>query len=444
MNQSDLRSIPKVLRRSTKYLRYTPPPSALCDQRESPLGKAVAPLRLDLAEVSGAFGDLATLAPLLVALVTLNHLNPTAVFLVVGLAYVLNGLYYRLPVPVQPLKAASATAIALGLSAGVVSATGWLMGLVLLVLAATRLIEPLSRLFARPIVRGIQLGLGLLLIRSAWRLVSSPALFPGVAEPPAYLGGWPLHWLLALGAAVLLLAGLLWRRLPAALLVLGFGLAVAVVLRQSSVVGELQWGFRPPALVFPNLSDFATAALLLVIPQLPLTLGNAAIATAETAPRYFGRQAERVRPRALLTTMGFSNLLAGLLGGMPVCHGSGGLTAHVRFGARTGAAPLLIGGLFLATAILLDGGVLPLLALFPLPVLGVLLLYVGVQHGLLATDLRRPADWAVALAIAAVSLATSNLALGFGVGAAAYWLPRASVSLKRRLAHTPVQASHRT
>jgi len=399
-------------------------------------------LRLSLAEVSGAFGDLATLAPLLIALVTVNHLNPTGVFLVVGLAYVLNGLYYRLPVPVQPLKAASATAIALGLSASVVSAAGWLMGLVLLGLAASRLIEPLSRLFTRPIVRGIQLGLGLLLIRSAWRLVSGPVLFPGMAKAPAYLGGWPLHWLLALGAAALLLAGLLWRRLPAALLVLGFGLGVAVVLGIPSQAGELHWGFRPPALVFPALSDFITAALLLVIPQLPLTLGNAAIATADTAQGYFGPQASRVQPRALLTTMGFSNLLAGLLGGMPVCHGSGGLTAHVRFGARSGAAPLLIGGLCLSTALLLDGGVLPLLALFPLPVLGVLLLYVGVQHGLLAADLRRPADWAVAISIAVTSLVASNLALGFGVGVAAYWLPRVSVSLNRRVVHALAQENH--
>lgn len=290
------------------------------------------PLRVSLVEISGAFGDLATLAPLLIALVTVNHLNPTGVFLVVGLAYVLSGLYYRLPVPVQPLKAASATAIALGLSASVVSAAGWLMGLVLLGLAASRLIEPLSRLFARPIVRGIQLGLGLLLIRSAWRLVSGPTLFSGVTELPTAFAPSTVHLVLVGGSAVLLLAGLLWRRLPAALLVLGFGLGAAVVLGVPSMTGTLHWGFRPPALVWPTLSDFASAALLLVVPQLPLTLGNAVVATADTAQRYFGPQAERVQPKALLTTMGLSNLLAGLLGGMPVCHGSGGLTAHVRFG----------------------------------------------------------------------------------------------------------------
>jgi len=377
-------------------------------------------LRLTLSEISGAFGDLATLAPLLVALVTINHLNPTSVFLVVGMAYILSGLYYRLPIPIQPLKAVSATAIALGLSAGVIAAAGWLMGMVLLLLAASGLIGPLRRLFTRPIVRGIQLGLGLLLIRSAWRLVTSPTLFPAQVGVPVLSSG-PLHWLLALGATALLLVGLSWRRLPASLLVLGFGL-IAAAGTGTSALGQLHWGFRPPTLFFPTLSELTTAAVLLVIPQLPLTIGNAAIATADAAQRYFGPQAARAQPRTLLTTMGLSNLLAGLLGGMPVCHGSSGLTAHVRLGARTGGAPLFIGGLFLSTALLLDGGVLPLLSMFPYPVLGTLLFYVGMQHSLLVSDLRSPTEWITAVGIAVVSFATGNLAVGFLPGLCVYWL----------------------
>lgn len=379
------------------------------------------PLRLSLGEVAGAFGDLATLAPLLVGLITVSRLDPTGVFLVVGLAYILSGLYYRLPVPVQPLKAVSATAIALGLSAGTVSAAGWLMGLLLLVLAAGRLIEPLTRLFTRPIVRGIQLGLGLLLIRSAWKLIAGPTLFPGVELPPTAEAG-SVRLFLVLGAVLLLLPGLVWRRWPASLLVLGLGLAAALALGVAPADG-IHWGFHPPSLLFPTSSELGTAAWLLVIPQLPLTIGNATIATADVARRYFGRQAARVRPRFLLVTMGLGNLLAGLLGGMPVCHGSGGLTAHVRFGARTGTAPLLIGGLCLGAALFLDGGLLPLLTLFPYPVLGVLLFYVGVQHGLLIADLRRPGEWAVAGTVAALSLLADNLAVGFLAGLALWWLP---------------------
>ncbi len=387
----------------------------------------VPPFRLTLAEVAGAFGDLATLAPLLIGLITLNRLDPTGVFLVVGLAYVLSGLTYRLPVPVQPLKAVSATAIALGLSVRVVSAAGWLMGLLLLALAAGRIIEPLGRLFTRPVVRGIQLGLGWLLIRSAWKLITGPTLFPGVEVSSA---DGSTRLLLVLGAVLLLLPGFVWRRWPASLLVLGLGLAAALALGVTPAIGS-RWGFRLPSLFFPSFSDLITATWLLVIPQLPLTIGNATIATADAAQRYFGPQAVRVRPRTLLVTMGLSNLLAGLLGGMPLCHGSGGLTAHVRFGARTGAAPLLIGGLCLGAALLLDGGLLPFLTLFPYPVLGVLLFYVGVQHGLLVADLRRPSEWAVAGAIAVLSLLTDNLAVGFLAGLALFWLPLLSRRLVR-------------
>lgn len=390
----------------------------------------VPPFRLTLAEVAGAFGDLATLGPLLVGLITVNHLNPTGVFLVVGLAYILSGLTYRLPVPVQPLKAVSATAIALGLSAGVVSASGWLMGLLLLVLAAGRLIEPIARLFTRPVVRGIQLGLGLLLLQSAWKLIAGPALFPEAAVLPPAVERWPIRLILVLGAALLLLAGLLWRRLPTSLLILGLGLSASLALGVSPAADHLRWGFRFPTFYVPTLSDLTTAAWLLVIPQLPLTVGNATIATADAAQRYFGPRAVRVRPRTLLVTMGLSNLLAGLLGGMPVCHGSGGLTAHVRFGARTGTAPLLIGGLCLGAALLLDGGMLPLLVLFPLPVLGVLLFYVGVQHGLLVADLRRPDEWGIAVGIAVSALLLNNLAVGFLAGMVLCRLPL----LLRRLA----------
>ncbi len=383
--------------------------------------------RLDLAEISGAFGDLAVLAPILTALITVNHLNPTGVFLIVGLAYVVNGLYYRLPIPVQPLKAVSATAIALGLSGQVVSAAGLVMGVVLLFLAATRLIEPLGRCFTRPVVRGIQLGLGLLLLKSAWQMVSGPHLFPG-GETRLLLADWPLQYALIAGAGLVLLLGLSSRRLPAALMVLAFGLLSGAVLGAPAATGGLRWGFHPPAIALPNLSEIATAAWLLVVPQIPLTIGNAVISTADTAQRYFGPRAGRVRPNNLLLTMGFSNLLAGLLGGMPICHGSGGLTAHVRFGARSGGAPLVIGGAFLAAAFLIDGGALPLLSSFPLPVLAVLLFYVAVQHALLVADLQHPFDWFVAGSIALLSFLFNNLAIGFLAGLAIYWLPYAKWS----------------
>ncbi|HIP88035.1 MAG TPA: hypothetical protein EYH27_06330 [Anaerolineales bacterium] len=121
-------------------------------------------------------------------------------------------------------------------------------------------------------------------------------------------------------------------------------------------------------------------------------------------------------PRTLLTTMGISQLIAALFGGVPVCYGSGGITAHYRLGARTGTAPILMGVLCLGPALLVDGNVLPVLALIPYPVLGTLLAFVGVQHGVLARDLRGWQDISVAAATAGVGFVTRNLAIGFGCG----------------------------
>ena len=357
--------------------------------------------------------------PLAVALITVNGLPATSVFFGVGVAYVLTGLVYRLPLPIQPLKAVAAIAIAEGLSGSTVVAAGWLMGLLLLLLAATGAARWLTRLFTRPVIRGIQLGLGLMLVRSGLSLVSRAQIVPGGAERVVRLASRPIPvgWLLAAGAALLLGWAVRRRRWPAFLVILLFGALVAVTLGGvANDLGQVRLGLSLPRPILPSVSDLATASVLLVLPQIPLTLGNAVFATADTARTYFGTSARRVTPRALLTTMGFSQIVAALFGGVPVCHGSGGLTAHHKMGARTGLAPVLMGSLCLALALFIDGNVLPVVALIPYPVLGALLAFVGVQHGLLVRDVRGRSEAGVVLVIASVGVATGNLAFGFGVG----------------------------
>lgn len=381
--------------------------------------QGLRPFQFDWKELGGALGDLGVLLPLLVALITLNGLPTTSVFVGVGLAYLLVGAYYHLPVPVQPLKAMAAVAIAQGLSRSVIAAGGWWMAAILLLLATTGAIRWVGRLFARPIVRGIQLGLGLLLIRSGVMLAGRSQIVPGGEETVIHLAthNISLSWPLAVVATLLLVWTLRRRHWPATLVVLAFGgitaLTVGGVLPD---LGQVELGLNLPRPVLPLTSDFATALWLLVIPQLPLTLGNAVFATADTACVYFGDHAQRVTPRALLTTMGLSQAVTAGMGGMPICHGSGGLTAHHKLGARTGAAPLMMGAACLALGLFVDGSALPLLALIPYPVLGVLLAFVGLQHSLLARDLTHWDEMATALIIAAVSFVSRNLAIGFGVG----------------------------
>jgi SulP family sulfate permease len=159
----------------------------------------------------------------------------------------------------------------------------------------------------------------------------------------------------------------------------------------------------------------------LALPQIPLSLANSIYSTEDAAQQYFGASATHVTARRLLTTMGLSNIGAALFGGVPVCHGCGGLTAHYRLGARTGGAPLMLGVFFLLFGLLGGQSLLPLLQLIPMAILGVLLAYVGVQHGLLARDLKGWREWLPALTVALVGFLTRNLALGFAAGTALYF-----------------------
>lgn len=374
--------------------------------------------RFNLAELGGALGDLGTLLPLVVALITLNQMSATSVLLIVGLGYIIAGLFYRLPVPVQPLKAVAAIAIAGGLSASLVSASGLLMGVFLLLLVATRTIGLVAKLFPKAIIRGIQLGVGLLLVKAGLVLVNKQQVIIGGSGESLSLASVavPLSWLLALvlgGVFILLLRR---QKLPASLLLLILGVFVGIFWGSLLGLPSLRFGLSLPALAIPSLKDLSAALVLLVIPQIPLTLGNAVFATVDTAQSYFGARAKKVTPKALLTTMGLTNLGAGLLGGMPICHGSGGLTAHFRLGARTGAAGLMIGVPFLALALFLDGNVLPILSLIPYSVLGVLVVFVGAQHALLARDIRGKDEILVALTVGIVGVATANLAIGLASG----------------------------
>jgi MFS superfamily sulfate permease-like transporter len=163
-----------------------------------------------------------------------------------------------------------------------------------------------------------------------------------------------------------------------------------------------------------------TALTVLVLPQIPLTFANSCLATADAARTYFGERAARVSPGRLATTLGGANVIAGTIGGMPVCHGAGGLTAHHSFGARTAGAPLLMGAGLIALALAAGAGLGALLAAFPLPLLAGMLGAAGVLHIRLLRDVKGPFELSVAVAVGVLGV-TVNLALGLAFGLAAWW-----------------------
>ncbi len=375
--------------------------------------------RFDRVEFAGSLGDLGTLIPLSIALITVTHLNFTAVFLLAGLFYLATGLYYRLPIPVQPLKVVSAIAIAFPekISLSVMSAAGLLFGALLIFLAFTGIIDKLAKFFTKPIVRGIQLGLGFILVMKGISFIREPELFLHESGEAHLVVGVPVNLLIGIAAVILVLFLLSSRRFPAALVVVTAGIAVGIPF--GSFQG-MEWGFGPMPVEFfyPDSNDFFTALFLLVIPQIPLTIGNAVIGTTDTARNLFGtgKETTRVSNRNFSLSMGLANMVVGFVGAMPMCHGAGGLAAHYRFGARTGGSNIMIGLVFIMIALLFGRTGVPLLASIPNAILGVLLLFAGLELALLVRDVREREDLFIAFLIAGIGLATTNMSIAFASG----------------------------
>jgi MFS superfamily sulfate permease-like transporter len=185
--------------------------------------------------------------------------------------------------------------------------------------------------------------------------------------------------------AVVAVAGtfllLSYERVPAMLILLGFGVTVEMMRGPSllSELGRVSLHLRLPEFTLTNIGweDVATGVLVLGLPQVALTLGNAIIATVEENNSLFPDRPITVRTVAV--DHGVMNLVGTSVGGVPMCHGAGGMAGHVRFGARTGGALVILGALVLFTGLFLGDSVATLFRLFPRSLLGVILLFGGLE-----------------------------------------------------------------
>ena len=366
---------------------------------------AVGANRFDRHEWAGAFGDLGTLIPFVIAYLALLDLDPAGVLLAFGLASIVCGFVYRTPFPVQPMKAIGAVATTQAaqtyvVTAGAVHATGWATGAIWLVLGLTGTARRIASLVSRPVVKGIIVGLGVGFVLSGAKMMA----------------GSPWIGLAALAGTLLLFGQ---RRVPVMFVLLVFG-ALAGWLTDPTVADRLA-GVRPefrwPLLSLPEIraDEWMVGLVFLALPQLPLTLGNAIIAVAEENNRLFPDRPV-TRERVAVST-GLLNLGGAALGGVPMCHGAGGMAGHVRFGARTGGAPIILGAVLVAVALFFSASVGALLALFPPPVLGVILLLAGAELAWGARSIGATTGERVA-ALVTAACAVWNVGVAFLAGSA--------------------------
>ncbi|MDQ9170499.1 putative sulfate/molybdate transporter [Oxalobacteraceae bacterium R-40] len=326
--------------------------------------------RFDRQEWAGAFGDIGTLIPFVVAYITLLDMNPLGVLFAFGLAKIASGLYYRTPFPVQPMKASGAIATTqaaqtITITQDMVYGAGLATGIIWFLLGVTGLTRRVAELVGRPVAQGIILGLGFSFMLEGIKMMAQAWLIGGIA----------------LAGTFLLLAN---KKLPAMMVLLIFG-AMTAFIQTPGLASELKsidFRLQLPEWALGTLTwrDFLLGAFFVALPQVPLTLSNAIIAITEENNSLFPDR--RVTEKGVSISTGIMNLLAPMVGGVPMCHGAGGMAGHSAFGARTGGAMIILGSIIVLLALFSGDSIHVIFKMFPDPVLGVIVFVTGAQLAL--------------------------------------------------------------
>ena len=350
-------------------------------------------------EWAGAFGDIGTLIPFVVAYITIVKIEPLGLLFMFGVCLLAAGFYYRTPLPVQPMKAIGAAAIAGGISPAALFGSGITTGIFWFFAGATGAIRPIAKLATKPVVRGIMLGLGLsFMVDGVHRMQSAPVL-AGIALVVTYL----------------LLTN---PTFPAMFVLLLIGVGSAPIMNPEIMheLAKIHVGFKLPVFALPSITwnDLVVGTLLFTIPQIPLTIGNAVIAIVAENNELFPDR--KVTERGIALSQGIMNLVSPLFGGIPMCHGAGGMAGHVRFGAKTGGALVILGSILVLIALFFSDSVAIIFKIFPNAILGVILFFAGSELAIVVRDIGdKKADFYVMLIVAAFAMWHMGVAFLVGV-----------------------------
>ncbi len=356
--------------------------------------------KFDRMEWAGAFGDLGTLIPFVVGYITVMKMDPLGVLFMFGILMIIGGSYYKTPLPIQPMKAIGGAAItsAGALTPSMVLGAGIFTGFFWLIMGLTGMLNYISKIATKPVIRGIVLGLGLLFVKDGIQKMQSD---------------------FAIAVFALLLTFLLLKgnKIPAMFVLLVLGVTVALFRDPSllSQLAQIKIGFRMPELAIASITwqDFVKGTLILGIPQIPLTLGNAVIAITAENNRLFPDRP--VTEKKIAVSQGIMNLISPIFGGTPMCHGAGGMAGHVRFGARTGGSLVILGSLLLILALFFSNSVALIFKIFPECILGVILFFAGLELAVSARDVgREKEDFYILLVTAGFGM--WNMGAGFLAG----------------------------
>ena len=331
--------------------------------------------QISCREISGSLGDLGTLIPLLIAMSKEGVIYLPAAFFWGGVFNVVSAFQWNIPMPVQPMKAIAAVALTDGLTTNEVITSGLLTSAVVSFLGVTRTIDFFNKFIKRDIISGMQLGLGLNMMRKGVTLIMSTNIW---LEIDSYLTAI----LLAIMSSILFK----YPRAPVALILFIIGVIFSIVeaFRQGIVI-EFNPIF-PPIWVAGNLSvaEFGSGFIKGALPQLPLTTLNSVISVCDLAKELFPE--EYPTKVSVASSIGFMNVIGCLLGGMPMCHGAGGLAGQYKFGARGGFSILILGFGKILLSVIFGISLINLLDVFPDAILGILIMFSGLQLSMIGIE----------------------------------------------------------
>ena len=348
-----------------------------------------------MRELAGSTGDFGTLFPIAIGYFAINGLNPAGLLVIMGLANIITGVVYRLPMPIEPMKVLAATAIAQRWPPSLIYATGFGTGFIWLILSFTGLVKKIAAITPRSVVRGIQVALGIILAIEGFKMVST---------------GW------ILGVASIFIVILLRnnRYAPAAVVLIVIGIAVMGF--KGELTRVVNFGFTSPPITIFSPIEIWQGLVLAGFAQIALTATNAVIATSALITQYFPDKA--VSEKKLALNHGLMNIISPFFGGMPMCHGAGGLAGQYYFGARTGGTNIMEGIIEISLGLLLAGSIATLFALFPQSIIGAMLLLVGIQLTGFARDIK-PRELPIMGLVVVLALLT-NMAIAFVVALVAF------------------------
>lgn len=349
----------------------------------------------NLHELAGSMGDFGTLFPLAIGYFAVCGLNPAGVLLMMGLANIITGIVYHLPMPIEPKKVLAIVAISQKWPPSLIYATGFGTGIIWLILGFTGLIQKVAAWTPRSVVRGIQITLGIMLAIEGFKMVAT-------------------GWILGIISIVIVVFLRNNRYVPAAIVLMMLG--IGIVGFRGDLAQAIDLGFTLPPITLFKPVEIWQGMVLAGFAQIALTAANAVIATSALISQYFPNRPVPEKKLALNT--GTMNVVVPFFGGMPMCHGAGGLAGQYYFGARTGGTNIIEGIIEISMGLFLAGSIATLFTLFPKSIIGAMLLLVGIELVKFVRDIKKTEVFIMALT-AVLSLLT-NMAIGFIVAIIVY------------------------